>query len=97
MATPLTMKTVFESICISSGLAGSWSRRRAPRGRRMIQKDAADQQQDDEFQHAGARCLSSYYSVFVARLAIMVSLNFVFGVLMILLQSSIYMDVSHLL
>lgn len=97
MATPLTLKRVFESICISSGIAGSWRSRRAPRSRRMIQKDAADQQQGDEFQHAAARCLSSYYSVFVARLAIMVSLNFVFGFLMIVLQSFICMDASHLL
>lgn len=96
MATPLTLKRVFESICISSGIAGSWRSRRAPRGRRMIRKDAADQQQGDEFQHAAARCLSSYYSVFVARLAIMVSLNFVFGFLMIVLQSFICMDASHL-
>lgn len=69
MATPLTLKKVFDSI---SGMAGSWRRYRAPRGRRMVQTDA-HAQQDDEFQHAAARCLSSYYSVFVARLAIMVS------------------------
>lgn len=84
MATPLTLKRVFESICISSGIAGSWRSRRAPRGRRMIQKDAADQQQGDEFQHAAARCLSSYYSVFVARLAIMIMLAILIGLLTVL-------------
>ncbi|KAH9710920.1 Histidine kinase 1 [Citrus sinensis] len=84
MATPLTLKRVFESICISSGIAGSWRSRRAPRGRRMIRKDAADQQQGDEFQHAAARCLSSYYSVFVARLAIMIMLAILIGLLTVL-------------
>ncbi|KAJ4714167.1 Histidine kinase 1 [Melia azedarach] len=80
MATPLTLKKVFDSI---SGMAGSWRRYRAPRGRRMVQTDA-HAQQDDEFQHAAARCLSSYYSVFVARLAIMIMLAILIGLLTVL-------------
>lgn len=49
---------------------------RTPIGRRMFRRHVDEH--GDEFQHAAARCLSSYYSVFVARLAIMVSGNFIF-------------------
>ncbi|KAH0969155.1 hypothetical protein GBA52_028967, partial [Prunus armeniaca] len=36
-------------------------------GRRIFHRDV----ERDQFQYANAHCLSSYYSVFVARLAIM--------------------------
>lgn len=42
-------------------------------GRRIFHRDV----ERDQFQYGNAHCLSSYYSVFVARLAIMVStINF---------------------
>ncbi|KAL5752468.1 hypothetical protein ACOSQ2_022975 [Xanthoceras sorbifolium] len=56
---------------------------RAPLGRRMFRRHA-DDHHGDECQHAAARCLSSYYSVFVARLAIMVMLAILIGMLTIL-------------
>ncbi|KAJ4963336.1 hypothetical protein NE237_023275 [Protea cynaroides] len=40
--------------------------------------------QEDEFQYPSAQCLSSYYSVFAARLAIMVMLAILIGMLTIL-------------
>lgn len=40
----------------------------SPRRRRTFHRDV----EQEDFQCASARCLSSYYSVFVARLAIMV-------------------------
>lgn len=76
MGTPL--RKVFERI---SGLAYPWRRGRAPQGRhRVFRRDV----QQDDFQYASARCLSSYYSVFVARLAIMVMLAILIGLLTIL-------------
>ncbi|KAJ8771074.1 hypothetical protein K2173_023399 [Erythroxylum novogranatense] len=53
---------------------------RAPRGRRIFHRDV----ERDEFQYGSTHCLSSYYSVFVARLAIMVMLAILIGLLTIL-------------
>ncbi|KAK1588143.1 hypothetical protein Q3G72_020212 [Acer saccharum] len=58
------------------------STRRAPIGRRMFRRHSDEHV--DEFRHAAARCLSSYYSVFVARLAIMAMLAILIGLLTIL-------------
>lgn len=64
MGTPL--RKVMDRI---SGFAISWRRSgAAPRCRRIFHRDVERQ----DFQYATTRCLSSYYSVFVARLAIMV-------------------------
>ena len=71
MGTPL--RKVFNRI---SGFASSWGGKQ-PRGRRIFPRDV----EREEFQYASAHCLSSYYSVFVARLAIMVSTNFPFTVI----------------
>ncbi|KAK9948399.1 hypothetical protein M0R45_003979 [Rubus argutus] len=49
-------------------------------GRRIFHRDV----ERDQFQYANAHCLSSYYSVFVARLAIMVMLAILIGLLTIL-------------
>lgn len=50
------------------GFASSWRRNTAHRRRRIFHRDV----EQDEFQYASTHCLSSYYSVFVVRLAIMV-------------------------
>ncbi|KAJ8764378.1 hypothetical protein K2173_006118 [Erythroxylum novogranatense] len=57
-----------------------WKGNRAPPGRRVFHKDV----EQDEFQYGSTGCLSSYYSVFVARLAIMVMLAILIGLLTIL-------------
>ncbi|XP_022751470.1 histidine kinase 1-like isoform X2 [Durio zibethinus] len=75
MGTPL--RKVFNRI---SGIASSWGRKTDPQGRRIFHRDV----EQEEFQHASAHCLSSYYSVFVARLAIMVMLAILIGLLTIL-------------
>ncbi|KAF3440315.1 hypothetical protein FNV43_RR18599 [Rhamnella rubrinervis] len=75
MATPL--RKVFDRI---SGFAIPWRRNTAPRGRRIFHRDV----EREEFQYASTYCLSSYYSVFVARLAIMVMLAILIGLLTIL-------------
>ncbi|XP_022740620.1 histidine kinase 1-like [Durio zibethinus] len=75
IGTPL--RKVFNRI---SGFASSWGRRTAPRGRRIFHRDV----EQEEFQYASTHCLSSYYSVFVARLAIMVMLAILIGLLTIL-------------
>lgn len=49
--------------------ANSWKKSSTPRGRRIFHRDV----EKEEFQYASSHCLSSYYSVFVVRLAIMVS------------------------
>ena len=64
MGTPL--RNVFDRI---SGLAAPWRRTATPRGRRIFHRDV----EREEFPYSNSHCLSSYYSVFVARLAIMVS------------------------
>ncbi|GMN29054.1 hypothetical protein TIFTF001_002269 [Ficus carica] len=77
MATPL--RKVFDRI---TGFATSCSctRNTTPRGRRIFHRDV----EREEFQYANTYCLSSYYSVFVARLAIMVMLAILIGLLTIL-------------
>lgn len=67
MATPL--RNVFDRI---TGFATSLRRNTTPRGRRIFHRDVERDNQD--FQYSSTYCLSSYYSVFVARLAIMVML-----------------------
>lgn len=69
MATPL--RKVFDRI---SGFAISCRRNTIPRGRRIFHRDV----EREEFQYASTYCLSSYYSVFVARLAIMVGEIFLY-------------------
>jgi hypothetical protein len=64
MGTPL--RKVLDRI---SGFATPWKREgTASRCRRIFHRDV----EREEFQYASTHCLSSYYSVFVARLAIMV-------------------------
>ncbi|XP_062143532.1 histidine kinase 1 isoform X2 [Alnus glutinosa] len=76
MGTPL--RKVLDRI---SGFATPWKREgTAPRGRRIFHRDV----EREEFQYASTHCLSSYYSVFVARLAIMVMLAILIGLLTIL-------------
>ncbi|KAG6700790.1 hypothetical protein I3842_08G130700 [Carya illinoinensis] len=79
MDTPL--RNVLDRI---SGFATPWRRQSgpAPRGRRIFHRDV--ERQDHQFQYGTAHCLSSYYSVFVARLAIMVMLAILIGLLTIL-------------
>ncbi|KAE8715930.1 Histidine kinase 1 [Hibiscus syriacus] len=62
------------------GFASSWGKKKAPRGRRIFHRDV----EEDEFQYGSSHCLSSYYSVFVARLAIMVMLAILIGLLTVL-------------
>lgn len=64
MSSPL--RKVLDRI---SGLADSCRRNTVPRGRRIFHRDV---EQEQDFQYSATQCLSSYYSVFVARLAIMV-------------------------
>ncbi|KAM6540522.1 hypothetical protein CsatB_004969 [Cannabis sativa] len=74
------LKRVFDKI---TGFAtNSWRRSTiiTPRGRRVFHRDV----EREEFQYANTYCLSSYYSVFVARLAIMVMLAILIGLLTIL-------------
>ncbi|CAH8350110.1 unnamed protein product [Eruca vesicaria subsp. sativa] len=52
----------------------------SPRERRIIRGDV----EQEQFQYASSHCLSSYYSVFVVRLAIMVMLAILIGLLTIL-------------
>ncbi|TYI54049.1 hypothetical protein E1A91_D11G048600v1 [Gossypium mustelinum] len=77
MGTPL--RKVLNRI---SGLASSCGRKTAPGGqvRRFFHRDV----EQEEFQYASVRCLSSYYSVFVVRLAIMVMLAILIGLLTVL-------------
>ncbi|XP_058758102.1 histidine kinase 1 [Vicia villosa] len=60
--------------------ANSWKKSSTPRGRRIFHRDV----EKEEFQYASSHCLSSYYSVFVVRLAIMVMLAILIGLLTIL-------------
>ncbi|XP_062102700.1 histidine kinase 1 isoform X2 [Humulus lupulus] len=75
MGSPL--KKVFDTV---TGFATPWRRSTTPRGRRVFHRDV----EREEFQYANTYCLSSYYSVFVARLAIMVMLAILIGLLTIL-------------
>ncbi|CAN8271222.1 unnamed protein product [Cochlearia groenlandica] len=54
--------------------------RSKPRERRILRGDI----EQEQFQYASSHCLSSYYSVFVVRLAIMVMLAILIGLLTIL-------------
>jgi hypothetical protein len=65
MATPL--RKVCNRIL---GFATSCRKNTAPYGRRIFHREV----EQDEFQYGNTHCLSSYYSVFVVRLAIMVCL-----------------------
>ncbi|XP_065856232.1 histidine kinase 1 [Euphorbia lathyris] len=73
----LIVRKVFDKI---QGLFPSWKHSTTPRGRRIFRRDV----EEDEFQYANTHCLSSYYSVFVVRLAIMVMLAILIGLLTIL-------------
>ncbi|XP_041020043.1 LOW QUALITY PROTEIN: histidine kinase 1-like [Juglans microcarpa x Juglans regia] len=75
MGTPL--RKVLDRISV---FATPWRSSSALRGRRIFHRDV----EREEFQYAATRCLSSYYSVFVARLAIMVMLAILIGLLTIL-------------
>ncbi|XP_022775423.1 histidine kinase 1-like [Durio zibethinus] len=79
LASPLgtPLRKVFNRI---SGFASTWGGKTASPGRRIFHRDV----EQEEFQYASAHCLSSYYSVFVARLAIMVMLAILIGLLTIL-------------
>lgn len=57
---------MFDRLC---SFATSWKKSSTPTGRRIFHRDV----EKEEFQYASSHCLSSYYSVFVVRLAIMVS------------------------
>ncbi|TKY70318.1 Histidine kinase 1 [Spatholobus suberectus] len=69
---------LFDRLC---GCAASWNKTSTPRGRRLFHRDV---EKEEEFQYASSHCLSSYYSVFVVRLAIMVMLAILIGLLTIL-------------
>ncbi|KAI4314739.1 hypothetical protein L6164_027617 [Bauhinia variegata] len=65
------------------GIWGSgtcWNNSSTPHGRRIFHRDV----EKEEFQYASTQCLSSYYSVFVVRLAIMAMLAILIGLLTIL-------------
>ncbi|CAK9156988.1 unnamed protein product [Ilex paraguariensis] len=71
------LKRVFNRI---SGFSNSWKRNQSPSSRRTFHGDV----EQEEFQFASTHCLSSYYSVFVVRLAIMVMLAILIGLLTLL-------------
>ncbi|XP_043810032.1 histidine kinase 1 isoform X2 [Manihot esculenta] len=75
MACPLLRKVFDKFLGFSS-----WRRNRPASGRRIFRRDV----EQDDFQYASTHCLSSYYSVFVVRLAIMVMLAILIGLLTIL-------------
>ncbi|KAK9062053.1 hypothetical protein SSX86_019237 [Deinandra increscens subsp. villosa] len=58
----------------------SWERNHSLCRRKSLHRDV----EQEELQHANTNCLSSYYSVFVARLAIMVMLAILIGLLTLL-------------
>ncbi|KAH1163452.1 hypothetical protein GLYMA_01G164800v4 [Glycine max] len=68
---------LFHRLC---ACATSWNKNSTPKGRRIFHRDV----EKEEFQYASSHCLSSYYSVFVVRLAIMVMLAILIGLLTIL-------------
>ncbi|KAL2348620.1 hypothetical protein Fmac_002620 [Flemingia macrophylla] len=61
-------------------LCGSWNTSSNPEARRIFHRDV----EKEEFQYASSHCLTSYYSVFVVRLAIMIMLAILIGLLTIL-------------
>lgn len=73
------LRRVFKTV---PGLPSSWGNNnsiQSPRNRTTFQRDV----EQEDLQCAGAHCLSSYYSVFVARLAMMVC-DFIFKQLCII-------------
>ncbi|KAL2988262.1 hypothetical protein AAZX31_11G076300 [Glycine max] len=68
---------LFHRLC---GCDTSWNKNSSPKSRRIFHRDV----EKEEFQYASSHCLSSYYSVFVVRLAIMVMLAILIGLLTIL-------------
>ncbi|XAR73760.1 Histidine kinase [Bertholletia excelsa] len=76
--TKSLVRRVFDRI---SGIANSWENQSPRGGRRTTFHRDVEQ---DEFQYASSHCLSSYYSVFVVRLAIMVMLAILIGMLTLL-------------
>lgn len=78
--TPI-MATPLRKVCARIlGFASSCRKNTAPYGRRIFYRDV----EQDEFQYGNTHCLSSYYSVFVVRLAIMAMLAILIGLLTIL-------------
>lgn len=65
--TPMTSfgKRVFDRI---HAAVNSWEKKHSPCRRKSLHRDV----EQEELQCSNTNCLSSYYSVFVARLAIMV-------------------------
>ncbi|XP_020217820.1 histidine kinase 1 isoform X2 [Cajanus cajan] len=61
-------------------LCSSWDKSISLKGRRIFHRDV----EKEEFQYASSHCLTSYYSVFVVRLAIMIMLAILIGLLTIL-------------
>ncbi|KAK1410483.1 hypothetical protein QVD17_37020 [Tagetes erecta] len=77
--TPMTsfIRRVFVRI---HSAVNSWERNHSPCRRRSLHRDV----EQEEIQYTNTNCLSSYYSVFVARLAIMVMLAILIGLLTLL-------------
>ncbi|KAI3798828.1 hypothetical protein L1987_34108 [Smallanthus sonchifolius] len=71
------VKRVFGKI---QSAVNSWERNHSPCKRRSLHRDV----EQEDLQHINTNCLSSYYSVFVARLAIMVMLAILIGLLTLL-------------
>ncbi|PSS00467.1 Histidine kinase [Actinidia chinensis var. chinensis] len=71
------LRRVFKKI---SGFSNILETNQSPRSRRPFHRDV----EQEEFQYASSHCLSSYYSVFVVRLAIMVMLAILIGLLTLL-------------
>ncbi|CAH9098553.1 unnamed protein product [Cuscuta epithymum] len=65
------------------GFVSFCTRKQFPTSRKNIHRDVEDQE-DEKFQYASTLCWSSYYSVFVVRLAIMVMLAILIGLLTLL-------------
>ncbi|XP_059623464.1 histidine kinase 1 isoform X2 [Cornus florida] len=75
------MGSLLRRVCNKfSGFACSWKKAHCHRGRGTLHRDV----EQEEFPYPSTRCLSSYYSVFVARLAIMVMLAILIGLLTLL-------------
>ncbi|KAF8410419.1 hypothetical protein HHK36_002948 [Tetracentron sinense] len=75
--TTSRLRRIFKRFC---GFFAWGSKNRSPRGRRILHQ----QVKEEELQYANTNCLSSYYSVFVARLTIMVMLAILIGMLTML-------------
>ncbi|KAI3747704.1 hypothetical protein L6452_10297 [Arctium lappa] len=77
--TPMTSfgRRVFDRI---HAVVNSWEKNHSPCRRKSLHRDV----EQEELQCTNTNCLSSYYSVFVARLAIMVMLAILIGLLTLL-------------